>query len=152
MNGEVIVELCVQIDILVPLHLLCGLFSHNGSVSLHLPYEARNVPDSKTSFLPETLRLIVGNGSILPPRLLRPLVPVVGSRASESSPASNTGKRLGNPLRLLTYPDITILLFFNGIIYSVFYGVTASISTLFHEAYPSLSETDIGLCFLGGHS
>ena len=31
---------------------------------------------------------------------------------------------------------------------AVFYGVLASISSLFERTYPFLSETDIGLCFL----
>jgi prepilin signal peptidase PulO-like enzyme (type II secretory pathway) len=49
---------------------------------------------------------------------------------------------------LLTYPDILLLLFYNGIVYSVFYGVTATTSTLFQKSYPFLNETDIGLCYL----
>lgn len=44
--------------------------------------------------------------------------------------------------------SLSSIIWQNGIIYSVFYGVTATISTLFEEAYPFLSETDIGLCFL----
>lgn len=40
------------------------------------------------------------------------------------------------------------LLIFNGILYSVFYAVTTTISTLFQTAYPFLNETDTGLCFL----
>lgn len=53
-----------------------------------------------------------------------------------------------NPLRILTYFDVIHLLIFNGIWYSVFYGVTATISPLFQSAYPFLNETDTGLCFL----
>jgi MFS family permease len=41
-----------------------------------------------------------------------------------------------------------LVLFYNGILYSVFYGVTATISVLFQKSYPFLSETDIGLCYL----
>ena len=37
---------------------------------------------------------------------------------------------------------------FNATLYAVFYGVTASISTLFDDIYPFLSETDLGLVFL----
>ncbi|KAJ7162208.1 hypothetical protein C8R46DRAFT_1037463 [Mycena filopes] len=33
-------------------------------------------------------------------------------------------------------------------VYAVVYGVTASISSLFHDTYPWLSETKLGLCFL----
>lgn len=53
-----------------------------------------------------------------------------------------------NPLRILTYLDVINLLIFNGIIYSIFYAVTTTISTLFQSTYPFLNETDIGLCFL----
>ena len=47
------------------------------------------------------------------------------------------------------YPDVTLMLLFNATLYAVFYGVTASISTLFSDIYPFLNQTDIGLCFLG---
>lgn len=40
------------------------------------------------------------------------------------------------------------LLIFNGILYSIFYAVTTTISTLFQSTYPFLNETDTGLCFL----
>jgi hypothetical protein len=40
------------------------------------------------------------------------------------------------------------LLVFNGVLYSIFYAVTTTISTLFQSTYPFLNETDIGLCFL----
>ncbi len=40
------------------------------------------------------------------------------------------------------------LLVFNGVVYAVFYGVTASLSSLFTEIYPFLNQTKIGLCFL----
>ncbi|KAH9950874.1 major facilitator superfamily domain-containing protein [Amylocystis lapponica] len=53
-----------------------------------------------------------------------------------------------NPLKLFLYPDITLLLAYNSILYSLFYGVTTSISTLFHQTYPFLNETEIGLCVL----
>ena len=57
-------------------------------------------------------------------------------------------KAFTNPLRLLTYPDVLLLLFLNGIVCSVFYGITATTSVLFHDSYPFLNETDIGLCYL----
>jgi hypothetical protein len=59
-----------------------------------------------------------------------------------------SSKKFQNPLLLLLHVDIALLLFINGIVYSVFYGVTASISTVFHDAYPQLNETELGLCFL----
>ncbi|KAL0953542.1 hypothetical protein HGRIS_004764 [Hohenbuehelia grisea] len=101
-------------------------------------------------FLPETLRILVGNGNILPPTIYRPVIPLIGRGRVHPKPAEDNPqpKKHPNPLRILTYPDILILLLFNGIVYAVFYGVTASLSPLFKEAYPFLSETTIGLCFL----
>ena len=66
---------------------------------------------------------------------------------SESVPLQR--KPFQNPLRLLLNVDIFLLLFFNGVICAVFYGVNASVSTIFHVVYPQLSETQLGLCFLG---
>ncbi|KAI0034181.1 MFS general substrate transporter [Vararia minispora EC-137] len=97
--------------------------------------------------LPETLRAIVGDGGVIPPPIYRPLIPVVARkipRDSERPPH----KPFRNPLLLFTYPDVIVLLVFNGTLYSLFYAVTASISTLFEDAYPFLNTTDIGLCFL----
>ncbi|KII93292.1 hypothetical protein PLICRDRAFT_35485 [Plicaturopsis crispa FD-325 SS-3] len=100
-------------------------------------------------FLPETLRCIVGDGSIVPSPLYRPLIPIVGRHRPKNATIEKPPMRPpSNPLRLLTYPDLVLLLIFNGIIYAVFYAVTATISTLFKTSYPFLSETSIGLCFL----
>ena len=49
---------------------------------------------------------------------------------------------------MFTYPEVTIILIFNGVLYAVLYGVTASLSVIFEKVYPYLSQTDIGLCFL----
>ncbi|KAK7018881.1 MFS domain-containing protein [Favolaschia claudopus] len=108
-------------------------------------------------FLPETLRAIVGNGSIPLPRIYHAVIPIIGRQGRKSSSqastaAPSTRKKFQNPLLLLLHADIALLLLINGVVYSVFYGVVASISSVFHEAYPQLSETDLGLCFitLGG--
>lgn len=101
--------------------------------------------------MPETLRSYVGDGSLPPPRGYAPLIPVVSRKrkGSVSDPAARLPKRgFHNPLKLFLLPDVTLLLFFNGVVYAVFYGVTTSISVLFQETYPYLTETDIGLCFL----
>ncbi|KAJ6594680.1 MFS general substrate transporter [Mycena capillaripes] len=98
--------------------------------------------------LPETLRSMVGNGSINPPTVSRPVLPVIGRNKPKTPTVPLPRKPFQNPLRLLLNPDIVILLFFNGLICAVFYGVNASISTIFHQTYPSLSQTQIGLCFL----
>ncbi|VDB85273.1 unnamed protein product [Peniophora sp. CBMAI 1063] len=97
--------------------------------------------------LPETLRSIVGNGSVRPPAFWRPLIPVVG-RSLEYSDTKPPPKPLRNPFVLFTYLDVLALLLFNGVLYAVFYGVTATISELFQTAYPSLNETEVGLCYL----
>ena len=49
---------------------------------------------------------------------------------------------------MFIYPEVYVLLFFNGTIYAVMYGVTARLSVSFERVYPYLSQTDIGLCFL----
>ncbi|KAI0830472.1 MFS general substrate transporter [Trametes gibbosa] len=100
--------------------------------------------------LPETLRALVGNGSIPPPKAYRPLIPIIGRSAPDTSEASEKPppRAFSNPFLLFTYPDVTLLLFFNALVYAVFYGVTATISTLFQPTYPFLTETDTGLCFL----
>ncbi|KAL0953531.1 hypothetical protein HGRIS_004752 [Hohenbuehelia grisea] len=100
-------------------------------------------------FMPETLRILVGNGSILPSPIYRPVIPVIGRGRVQLQPSGDREiKSYPNPLRILTYPDVLILLLFNGMVCSVFYGVTASLSPLFQDAYPFLTQTTIGLCFL----
>ncbi|KAH7355945.1 major facilitator superfamily domain-containing protein [Pyrenochaeta sp. MPI-SDFR-AT-0127] len=102
-------------------------------------------------FLPETLRSISGNGSKPVPRHLRAIIPVVGRKASLE--AFNGELRAKprysvNPFVLFTYPDVIVLLTFTGIVYAVFYTVTATISSSFARVYPDLSETVLGLCYL----
>ncbi|KAF7334766.1 MFS domain-containing protein [Mycena sanguinolenta] len=103
-------------------------------------------------FLPETLRSLVGNGSIPPPTISRPVIPLFGrgarARSTGTAPPTRKRKPFQNPLRLLFNPDILILLTFNGLICAVFYGVNTSIATVLHETYPTLSETELGLCYI----
>lgn len=114
----------------------------HGSAHVHLLTASHRL-------LPETLRALVGNGSIPPPKAYRPLIPIIGRTAQAADDADKPPRRgFANPLRLFTYPDVSLLLFFNALVYAVFYGVTATISTLFQPIYPFLNETDIGLCFL----
>ncbi|KAI0735015.1 MFS general substrate transporter [Earliella scabrosa] len=98
---------------------------------------------------PETLRAMVGDGSVPPPKAYRPVIPIIG-RTQQSPNHASRGPRRGfaNPLLLFLYPDVTLTLFFNALVYALFYCVTATISTLFQSTYPSLTETEIGLCFL----
>jgi hypothetical protein len=122
---------------------LCFCFCECPSYLLY--QQCANPP---VSVLPETLRAIVGDGSVPPPRLYRtPLALIKGSHVSPSS-SRPPKKPFQNPFLLFTYPDVVTLLVFNAIVYAVFYGVTASLSSLFEADYPFLTETDIGLCFL----
>ena len=91
---------------------------------------------------------MVSNGSIPPPPLYHPLIPVIGRISAVPDTKRPSLKPFKNPFQLFTYPDIFILLIFHTLIYSIFYGITASISSLFSGAYPFLNQTDIGLCFL----
>ena len=78
-----------------------------------------------------------------------PLIPVIGPKAQEPDYSSRGARRgFANPLLLLLYPDVVLVLLFNGLVYSEFYAITATISTLFQTTYPFLNETNIGLCFL----
>ena len=93
---------------------------------------------------------MVGDGSIPPPKAYRPVIPIIGrSRPVQAHEATRPPRRaFANPFLLLLYPDVALLLFFNALCYSEFYAVTTTISTLFQNTYPFLSETATGLCFL----
>ncbi|KIK59871.1 hypothetical protein GYMLUDRAFT_169012 [Collybiopsis luxurians FD-317 M1] len=101
-------------------------------------------------FLPETLRQIVGDGSILPSPIYRPWIPIIGRNHASATSDYPTPprKKFKNPLLLFKNLDIVMLLLFNGIVYAVYYAVTASISSLFADIYPFLNDTTIGLCYL----
>jgi len=91
----------------------------------------------------------VGDGSVPAGWIYTAPMPIVGRRGvTKKSGELPPRKPLTNPFTLFTYPDVFILLLFNGTFYAVFYGVTASLSTSFEEIYPYLTQTDIGLCFL----
>ncbi|GJJ09751.1 hypothetical protein Clacol_003975 [Clathrus columnatus] len=99
-------------------------------------------------FFPETLRVVVGNGSIPAPRWNTPLIPVLTHYSSATDISRPPPKKFANPLKAFRHPSVVLLLFYIGVLYSVFYGVTATLSELFMDAYPFLSESEIGLCFL----
>lgn len=97
------------------------------------------------------MRALVGNGSVVPPPIYRPVFPIIGRgrRNVTSHTTLQPVSGFRNPFRLLFNIDILILLAANGIICSIYNGVIATISTLLGPAYPFLNETTIGLCFLG---
>ncbi|KAI0756845.1 MFS general substrate transporter [Daedaleopsis nitida] len=99
--------------------------------------------------LPETLRAMVGDGSVPPPKSYFPIIPIIGRSGQIPNYSSRPPPRgFANPLLLFLYPDVTLTLFYNALVYSLFYCIIASISTLFQRTYPFLTETDTGLCFL----
>lgn len=99
-------------------------------------------------FMPETLRSMVGNGSIPAPRWNRALIPAIGRRTLSASSIRPPPRPVPNPFLLFTRPDLVLILLSMGFVYAAFYAVTATLSSLFSQHYSFLSETEIGLCFL----
>ncbi|KAK1593708.1 major facilitator superfamily domain-containing protein [Colletotrichum navitas] len=104
-------------------------------------------------FLPETLRSLVGNGSVSPGGVYMPLVPVVGrSRRRDRTPArskaAGAARPSANPFVILVYPDVAITLVFTGVVYAVNNTVVTTVASSFARVYPWLSETALGLCYL----
>ncbi|KAI8160838.1 hypothetical protein K4K49_008024 [Colletotrichum sp. SAR 10_70] len=105
---------------------------------------------SRDRFLPETLRNLVGNGSVTLGGVYTPLVPVVGrSRKKQKTTPSKPGVRPSiNPFVILVYPDVAITLAFTGVVYAVNNTVVTTVASSFARVYPWLSETALGLCYL----
>ncbi|CAE6514752.1 unnamed protein product, partial [Rhizoctonia solani] len=105
---------------------------------------------------PETLRAIVGDGSKPPQKWNRTPIPILGRRvprisADSDFPTRTVPRKGANPLRIFrvfTQPDVLLVLVSTGIIYSLFYSVTTSTSPLFLSAYPYLTQSTVGLCFI----
>ncbi|KAL1889085.1 multidrug transporter [Sporothrix stenoceras] len=99
-------------------------------------------------FVPETMRSIAGNGSVALTGIYQPVIPILG-RHVETVPRRPAARKVSqNPFGIFLYPDISITLFFTGVVYSINYTVTATISSSFATIYPFLDETTIGLCYL----
>lgn len=117
-------------------------------------------------FLPETLRAMVGNGSIPARGINRSLVSVwqehqrqkrLGKEgAAEADAASLAAKPPKKgwkdvspfaPLKMFGEKDVFLLLTFNSACYTLFYTVTTSTGTTFKDTY-HLNETQLGLCFI----
>lgn len=103
-------------------------------------------------FLPETLRTLVGNGSILPPKIYRPLIPLIGRGRQGIVSVRAPRQPLKNPFGIFTHSDVLILLLLSATLYAMFYPFVTTLSTLFQLAYPYLNEADIGLCYLAPSS
>ncbi|KAH9890745.1 major facilitator superfamily domain-containing protein [Xylariomycetidae sp. FL2044] len=99
--------------------------------------------------LPETLRHLVGNGSVPVKGIHRPLFPIVGRKHTKTATRPHQPKKQSiNPFILFTYPDVVITLVFTGVIYSVNYSIMATTSSALTYAYPFLSTTLLGVCYL----
>ncbi|GAA6025940.1 hypothetical protein JCM11491_005120 [Sporobolomyces phaffii] len=113
-------------------------------------------------FLPETLRSIVGNGSIPARGMNLSLLSIWHERRrARSSPTDATSVvsiekppkktwkdvRPLDSLKMFREKDVLTLLTFNSATYSLFYATTASTGTVFKDVY-GLNETDLGLCYL----
>jgi hypothetical protein len=103
--------------------------------------------------LPETLRIIVGDGSFVPSAIYRPIIPIIGRKTGSGSDVACTVrsqvKPPRNPFKFLMNVDVLLLLVLNSIICAIYYGFIASLPTLFTDAYPFLNSTTIGVCYLG---
>ncbi|KAG0657448.1 hypothetical protein C6P46_006524 [Rhodotorula mucilaginosa] len=121
---------------------------------------------SLSLFLPETLRSMVGDGSIPARGINRSLVSIwqqrqrrrrMGKEAlAEADAASLIAKppkkgckdvKPFAPLKMFREKDVFFVLTFNSACYTLFYTVTTSTGTTFKDTY-HLSETELGLCFI----
>ncbi|KAE9402493.1 MFS general substrate transporter [Gymnopus androsaceus JB14] len=100
--------------------------------------------------LPETLPLIVGNGSIPPPKYLRPPIPWLSPSSSGASRPQHLPRRridiLGS-LRIIRYPDVLCALVVTAIFFTVWQDSMVATSTIYALDY-GLDEADIGLTYL----
>ncbi|GMK58654.1 hypothetical protein CspeluHIS016_0600960 [Cutaneotrichosporon spelunceum] len=100
--------------------------------------------------LPETLRGLVGDGSILPPRISR--APLDRILAPPRAPQPTTAKKLKldivAPIRILFYPEVFVTLLFLSLHYATWQMAVTAQSSLFKSTY-GLNDLQIGLTFLG---
>lgn len=97
--------------------------------------------------LPETLHVIVGEGSIVPSVIYRPVIPAGVKWVRKPALLLPPPKPPSNLLRLMNV-DILMLLVLNAIVWTIYSAFITSLSTLFTTAYPFLNSTTLGLCYL----
>ncbi|KAF7957666.1 hypothetical protein EAE96_003239 [Botrytis aclada] len=101
--------------------------------------------------LPETLRSLAGNGSIILKGIHRPLFYVQPSteHSSQELPTKKkvTFSSVIAPLKFLLEKDVFVTLLFGAIIYTVWSMVTSSTTALFSEHF-DLNNLELGLIFL----
>lgn len=105
---------------------------------------------------PETLRSIVGNGSILPPNRLAAFPLSVYQKTTKvdwnqnrnsSQPSAKKRIDVLGPLRILFSKQAAPIIVFLAIYYAVWQMSITAMSTLFEDRY-GLSETHVGLTFI----
>lgn len=108
-------------------------------------------------FLPETQRSVAGNGSIPLSGFHKPLAYTL---KAPKVWAENCGRRLPRPQRPTSFrtafrplayileKDIAALLAWGAVAYTAWSMVTSSTTTLLLRGFPSLTQWQIGLCFL----
>ncbi|KAL1849447.1 hypothetical protein Plec18167_006559 [Paecilomyces lecythidis] len=109
-------------------------------------------------FLPETHRAIAGNGSIPLHGIHKPFIywvipkPTewVGSPATAQArkPTSLIFKSVLTPFKQFLEKDVSLLLAWGALIYAVWSMVTSSTTTVLKNEFPSLTDVELGLCFL----
>lgn len=119
--------------------------------------------------VPETGRNVVGNGSVPPQGWNMTIIEwwqyrkeqksenglsrtatAESRRAAQADLASKRTLRWPNPLKtvyIIMEKDVAMVLFYNALIYTAFYDVTASLPQLFKEIY-GFNDLQIGLCYL----
>lgn len=102
-------------------------------------------------FFPETNRKLVGNGSILPPRLSRPLWSCFSQRGKQREGGiDRKPTRFPNPFSILKVAldkEGAVVLAGNGLINLLIAGVMTGLSQLMRSLY-GLSQVQTSLCFL----
>lgn len=100
-------------------------------------------------FLPETLRSLVGDGSILPPRISRaPFDKVLAPPRHERTTASKALKLdIIAPIRILFYPEVFVTLLFLSLHYGTWQMTITAQASLFAKVY-GLNDVENGLTFL----
>lgn len=98
--------------------------------------------------LPETLRKIVGNGSIPPPVHLRPLLPLLRHYKKDGPPPARVpsdmsalGSLKALAPRFLKQLDVVAILSSNACAFALFQALSATISPVLFESYPFLTQT-----------
>ncbi|KAM0311524.1 hypothetical protein ACHAO8_007133 [Botrytis cinerea] len=122
-----------------------------------------------TLTVPETGRNVVGNGSITPQgwnmtvidwwkyrkeqkseNQLSRTATAESRKLAQAELASKRQLRWPNPLKtvyIVMEKDVAMVLFYNALLYTAFYDVTASLPQLFKEIY-NFNDLQIGLCYI----